>query len=470
MNAAVRQRKRSENQIIRFAGFELDARNAVLRKNGSAAKLSAQPFKALVFLASRPGELVTRDELRQMLWGAATVDFEHGLNTCIRQIRTVLDDSADAPAIIETVPRLGYRFKAKVELSAATETSRIRSSAVAASVAIALALIGWTYTRRSRAPNPEAVALYVKGVNAVEERTPGGYGAARRFFERAIAIDSAYAEPHAALARWYLEHGPKLTAMSRHEALPRATEEARRASLLGPTRPEPHLAMALVDIAQREPAKADAEYRQALELTPGSPLVHEEYGLWLAEQGRFEDALREARLAENLEPSSARGYWVATLTLRWAKRYDEAIGEAQKGLAVNPTFGPIHHELGVCYQEKRDFSRAFEEYQRSGDPWNGNVGHAYAVAGRIAEAHEVLRRLESGWESSHVGAEEIAQVYIGLGDLERAFEWLSRAADDGYDLVTIKVASIWDPLRSDPRFVQLLNRSPFARVQGKAIG
>ena len=115
----------------------------------------------------------------------------------------------------------------------------------------------------------------------------------------------------------------------------------------------------------------------------------------------------------------------------------------------------------MCYQEKRDFSRAFEEYQRSGDPWNGNVGHAYAVAGRTAEAHEVLRQLVSRWTSLHVGAGEIAQVYIGLGDLDHAFEWLSRAADDGNDLITIKVASIWDPLRSDSRFVQLLNRSPF---------
>jgi DNA-binding winged helix-turn-helix (wHTH) protein/tetratricopeptide (TPR) repeat protein len=447
--------------MIRFVGFELDARNALLRKNGTDVKLSAQPFKALVLLASRPGELVTRDELRQAIWGTATVDFEHGLNTCIRQIRTALGDDADAPAIIETVPRLGYRFKAKIERSAAGETSRIRSGAVAASVAIVLAAIAWSYTHHRRAPNPEAVALYVKGVDALEGRTIGGHQAAREFFQRAIAIDSAYAEPHAALARFYLDHGPKLSGVTRHEALPRAIEEASRALLLGPTEPEPHLALALVALAQRETAKATAEYQQAVEFEPRAALAHEEYGLWLAAQGQFEDALREARVAEKVDPLSARGYWVATLTLRWARRYDEAIAEAQKGLALNPTFGPIHHELGVCYQEKRDFSRAFEEYQQSGDPWNGNVGHAYAVAGRTAEAHEVLRQLEARWASSNVGAEEIAQVYIGLGDLDRAFDWLSRAADNGDDLITIKVASIWDPLRSDPRFVQLLNRSPF---------
>src|SRR5258708_1609622 len=108
--------KPSQNDVIRFAGFELDPRNAVLRKSGTELRLPAQPFKALVFLASRPGELVTREALRQAIWGSDTVvDFDHGLNTCIRQIRTALGDHADAPWIIETVPRLGYRFKPTIE-------------------------------------------------------------------------------------------------------------------------------------------------------------------------------------------------------------------------------------------------------------------------------------------------------------------------------------------------------------------
>jgi DNA-binding winged helix-turn-helix (wHTH) protein len=101
------------DQVTRFAGFELDPRNGVLRKNGTVIKLSAQPFKALVFLASRPQQLVTREELRHAVWGnEVTVDFEHGLNTCIRQIRVALGEDAEQARIIETVPRLGYRFKA----------------------------------------------------------------------------------------------------------------------------------------------------------------------------------------------------------------------------------------------------------------------------------------------------------------------------------------------------------------------
>src|SRR6202521_70596 len=100
---------------LRFAGFELDPANGVLRKDGAVIKLPPQPFRALTFLASRPDMLVTREELRQAIWGDTVVDFEHGLNTCIRQIRTALGDDGESPQIIETVPRLGYRFKPTVK-------------------------------------------------------------------------------------------------------------------------------------------------------------------------------------------------------------------------------------------------------------------------------------------------------------------------------------------------------------------
>jgi DNA-binding winged helix-turn-helix (wHTH) protein len=100
---------------IRFGRIELDPANAILRKDGVIVKLSAQPLKALTLLASRPNELVTREELRQAIWGTAlVVDFEHGLNTCIRQIRTALGEPGAAQSVIETVPRLGYRFKGEV--------------------------------------------------------------------------------------------------------------------------------------------------------------------------------------------------------------------------------------------------------------------------------------------------------------------------------------------------------------------
>jgi TolB-like protein/DNA-binding winged helix-turn-helix (wHTH) protein/Tfp pilus assembly protein PilF len=109
----------TNGQHLRFAAFELDPANELLRMGGEVVKLPPQPFKVLTMLASRPGQLVRREELYRAIWGDETVDFERGLNTCMRQIRTALGEEAGSPQLIETVPRLGYRFVAPVDLTVA---------------------------------------------------------------------------------------------------------------------------------------------------------------------------------------------------------------------------------------------------------------------------------------------------------------------------------------------------------------
>jgi DNA-binding winged helix-turn-helix (wHTH) protein len=100
---------------VRFGAFELDVRSGELRKSGVRVALQEQPFKILTRLLTRPGDLVTREQLRQELWPSETfVDFEHGLNAAIKRLRDALGDSAESPRFIETVPRRGYRFIASV--------------------------------------------------------------------------------------------------------------------------------------------------------------------------------------------------------------------------------------------------------------------------------------------------------------------------------------------------------------------
>jgi len=102
-------------KLLRFGVFELNLTTEELRKNGTLLKLQPQPFRILVFLASRAGQIVMREEIRQQIWGGETyVDFEHGMNQCIKQIRTALGDNTDNPVYIETLPRRGYRFLAPV--------------------------------------------------------------------------------------------------------------------------------------------------------------------------------------------------------------------------------------------------------------------------------------------------------------------------------------------------------------------
>ena len=115
-----------EHTLLRFGVFDVDPKSGELRKAGVEINLPPQPAKVLVLLATRAGQLVTREELREQIWGKETfVDFEHGLNSCIKQIRATLDDHPEAPRYIETRPRRGYRFIAPVhEVSARAETSR----------------------------------------------------------------------------------------------------------------------------------------------------------------------------------------------------------------------------------------------------------------------------------------------------------------------------------------------------------
>jgi DNA-binding winged helix-turn-helix (wHTH) protein len=104
----------SSSQIVRFGTFEIDLRSAELRKNGLKLRLAGQPFQVLSILLERPGEVVSREELQKRLWPDTFVDVDHSLNMAINKIREVLDDSADTPRFVETLPRRGYRFIAPI--------------------------------------------------------------------------------------------------------------------------------------------------------------------------------------------------------------------------------------------------------------------------------------------------------------------------------------------------------------------
>src|ERR1700733_14612502 len=104
--------------VIRFGEFELDEQTLELRKNGALSRIQQQPARVLAFLLNHRGTLVTREQIRLAIWGQDTfVDFEQGLNFCIRQIRLALNDQAEHPRHIETLPRLGYRFISQIETS-----------------------------------------------------------------------------------------------------------------------------------------------------------------------------------------------------------------------------------------------------------------------------------------------------------------------------------------------------------------
>ena len=129
-------------QTWRFGIFEVDARNLELRRNGVPVRIREQPFRILVYLLEHPGELVSREELRRVLWPSDTfVDFDHSLNTAMMKLRDALGDNVDAPVYIETVPKRGYRFIAPISrpgvapIEATPETADVKRVDVAEGVA-----------------------------------------------------------------------------------------------------------------------------------------------------------------------------------------------------------------------------------------------------------------------------------------------------------------------------------------------
>src|ERR1700751_3841796 len=115
-----------KSRVVRFGSFEADLHTRELRKHGLKVKVQEQPFQVLAMLLARPGELVTREEIRSRLWPQDTfIDFDHGLNAAVRRLRDALNDDAETPRFIETLPRRGYRFIAPVEKLSIEEAGQL---------------------------------------------------------------------------------------------------------------------------------------------------------------------------------------------------------------------------------------------------------------------------------------------------------------------------------------------------------
>jgi len=216
--------------VARFGAFELDLRAAELRREGRVVSLPRQQFIVLTTLVENPGSLVTRDQLRARLWGDDEhVDFDAGLNFCIRQLRLTLGDTADQPRFIQTVPRRGYRFVAPVTASDAqphtpnARRARLLALATVATVVIAGAAV-WSLGRGGPSATPEtdariADAHAARGFVALNDEW--NWDVATRAFDRALQLDPAHEMSLISMSRLHASQGRFESAL---EFARRATE------------------------------------------------------------------------------------------------------------------------------------------------------------------------------------------------------------------------------------------------------
>jgi TolB-like protein/DNA-binding winged helix-turn-helix (wHTH) protein/tetratricopeptide (TPR) repeat protein len=615
-----------QQQVVGFGPFEVDLRAGELRKQGSRIRLQDQPLQVLAMLLEHPGEMVTHDELRSRLWGSETfVGFEHGLHAAVNKLRSALNDTADRPHYIETIPRRGYRFIGTIDTplplpaapADATITRSSRRLALFSAAAILLVLSGaaavWSYRAgRSTASAPDRLMLAVLpfenlsgdpeqeyfteglteelitglgkldpahlgiiartsvmkykragvpvrqvsrelgGVNYVlegsvrrvdarirvtaqlirtsdethvwaetydrtlgdsfpvqteiaravagtlerwlpgvqpsawtghqavaweayeatlrgryflERRTAEGILKAREYFERAIALEPAYALAHVGLADAYVlsvtyADAPAAAAMARARAL------VDKAIAIDGREAAAHAWLGIVLTEYDwDWAGADRAFRRALELNPNFAHAHKLYAEYLSYVGRFGEAITEARLARQLDPLAVVTNSLVGFVLYRARDYEDALAALQPAIELDPNHptpylarGLALSMLGRHADAIAALEKGVEASQRSTE-MVAQLALALGRAGRIDRARTLLSELEARARSQHVSPFAFALAHTGLGDSEKAIAALERAYQQReWYLCVLKVDPIFDPLRRDPRFQDLLRR------------
>ncbi len=312
---------------------------------------------------------------------------------------------------------------------------------------------------RAHTVNPEALELYLKGNDWLGR---GDKKKALEFFQHAIEKDPNFARAYLGVA-WVYEGLALSVELSSVEAFTKAKTFARKALELDESLAEAHVALA--DALLRgdwDWAGAERELNLALELNPNSDVAHDSYSRYFRLLGRYQESVAEARRGLEINPLTESSYIILGMAYYFGRQYDEALPQFRKAQQMAPS-QLTHVVLGWVYREKGMHKEAVAELLQLPDgsqKW-GHLGNAYARAGQRAEAQRLLQK--SIEQSKHeVGANEVALVYAGLGEKDRAFEWLEKAykVHEG-DMSFLKVDPPLDPLRSDPRFQDLVRRMNF---------
>jgi len=321
----------------------------------------------------------------------------------------------------------------------------------------------------SRALTPEEYAAYdsyLRGRYFWNKRTAEGFQQAIKSFEEAIAKNPNYARAYVGLADTYaLISGYDLA--PKNETIPRAREAAAKALALDDGLAEAHASMAL--IAQNyewDWRKAEAEYRKAIDLDRNYATARHWYAEFLTLQGRFSEALEEIEHARQLDPRSLIIAADRGAVLYCARRYKEAIEQLRAVLEMEPNF-PRAHIVAFAYVEQgmtQDALRDVTQWQKADDgPFTWMLSaYVYGRAGHKSEAQRFLRKLEAERSRRYVDASKLAIAYLGVGDTDQALKWFEKGfSERSTALVWLKVDPVYDPLRSEPRFHELLTRVGF---------
>ncbi len=314
---------------------------------------------------------------------------------------------------------------------------------------------------------PEVYEAYLKGRYEWNRRTAPSLQLALQYFTRAIDLDPTYAPAHAALANCYNQLGTVMVGTgSPREYRPRAAAEAIRALQIDPNSSEAHAALGYVRHYGWQWADAEQAFLRAIELNPSNALARLWYANLLMSRRRFDESLRQAYAARDLDPFSLIVNTNIGWILNFAGRPTEAVDHLTWTVALDPEYPQARMRLAdaLTVSGRYDESLAqLEEVLRvtNRSPSNvSTVAVVYARAGRTEEARAILRELLATAQGQYVPPFTISVVYGALGDIETALHWMERSYDEGSNAVAYMTVEPWnDPIRSHPRFESLLRRT-----------
>jgi serine/threonine protein kinase/Tfp pilus assembly protein PilF len=339
------------------------------------------------------------------------------------------------------------------------------AQAIVAEIQLKLTPQEQAHFARNEVIDPQAHEDYLRGLFYLNLHDGPDIRSAIELFQAAIKKDSSYAAAYASLSDSYraLTYNSNV---SPADAGPPSETAARRAIQIDDQLAQAHASLgSALGNYDWDWAGGEREFQIALRLNPNSSLVHHSHAHFLREEGKTEESIAEARRSVELDPVSVEANFILGQSLHEARRFDEAISQFHRILDLEPRFWPAHLYLGKTFAAQGNFRGSLEELKKAGDftaePL-ATTGYVYGRMGRAADARKVIADLQALSKSEYVAPTNFAKVYIGLGDKDLAFAWLAKAFDQrDFWLLFLKGEPTYDPLRSDPRFQDLLRRIHF---------
>jgi len=439
----------------RDAALELGMADSLIMKLGSLRQITVRPLSAVRRYTDLEQDAVNAGrELR----------VESVLEGHIQRLQDRIRVSVSLRRVRDGVQLWADRFDEQwTGIFAAQD---VVSQRVASALALALTGEEQRQLTKRYTENPEAYDAYVRGRYFWNTGTAEGFRKAIEDFQRAITLDPGYALAFAGLADSYNLLGSYGEMPMRHSH-PKARTAASRALELDDQIAEAHTSLgAIITGYYWEWPEAEKHLRRALALNPDYATGHEWYSEYLSRMARHEEAIRAAHRAQEIDPVSLRAKSHVALAFYRAGQYDDAIKQSQNTLELNPDLFTAHVIFGLSLVQKRMYGEAIAELQKArvvtgNSPDSvGLLGYGYGMAGLKREARDALKELDQlSRHNRYVSPFCKVMVYIGLGEKDRAFEWLERAYEERiWHLGVLAADPMFDPLRSDPRFRNLVRR------------